>query len=573
MRKTQPTTAVLVTTERGGEKKKWKNRLPAALIFPNTYQVGMSNLGFQIIYALLNADPDLVCERFFLPPPGEPLRSIESSRPLTDFPLLFVSISFEADFIRFVSMLLAAGIAPFSADRRRASGRACNGVPLIVAGGVATFINPEPLADFIDLFLIGEAEPVLEPLLLTLKKGLLDKERTSLLQDIAKKLPGCYVPSLYEVSYKADGTVATYKAAADLPLPVRKVVRSPPAVAGHSHLYSPAAEFSDMHLTELGRGCSRGCRFCAAGFVYRPPRLWPTEAILAALAERPTGIDRVGLLGMEMTGKKVLDRIAAHILASGCALSFSSLRADALSSQLLELLRKSGLKTATIAPDGASERLRRVINKGISEEDILTAAEALFAAGLNNLKLYVMLGLPTEEESDLDELVGLLEKLRARQLAAGRDTKKITGMTLSVNCFIPKAWTPFQYAAFVEPAVLKKRLVRLRTKVAALPNVRLLSDKPENALYQAVLARGDRRLAIPILAMAQGASPKQAMGGSCPDFRWYAMRERQASEVLPWEVIDHGISREYLYNEYRRALTAKRTEACRPERCRRCGVC
>ena len=544
-----------------------------ALVFANTYQVGMSNLGFQILYSLLTSDPDIVCERFFLPRPGEPLRSVESSRPLTDFPLLFASFSFEADYVNFVALLQNAGIQPQSADRQRESSLVRAGVPLVIGGGVATFINPEPLAPFVDLFVVGEAEPVLGSLLDTVKSDLAARDRSLLLRHVIDTVPGCYVPALYTVSYRPDQTVDRYTAQEDVPLPVKKVVRSSSEVAGHSQLYSPETEFSDLHLVELGRGCSRGCRFCAAGFVYRPPRLWSTDAILAALEERPQEITRVGLLGMEMTGQEQLSRIASHILDQDCSLSFSSLRADALSPTLLKLLAKSNLKTATIAPDGASERLRRVINKGISEEDVLTAAEALFQAGLNNLKLYVMIGLPTEEEDDLDELVALLEKLRQLQLTAGRAAKKITRMSLSVNCFIPKAWTPFQYAAFTQPKVLRRRLKRLREQIGRLPNVRMVADKPENALLQAVLARGDRRLAAPIMAMATGMGLRQAMAKSGLDVGWYAMRERAAEERFAWEIIDHGINRQYLFSEYRRALAAERTVACQPEKCHRCGVC
>jgi radical SAM superfamily enzyme YgiQ (UPF0313 family) len=573
MRKLQPTKEVLVSAERGGRRKKWKDRLPVALVFPNTYLVGMSNLGFQMVYSLLNADEDIVCERFFFPPPNEQLRSVESSRPLSDFPLLFASFSFEADYVNFVAMLLQAGINPRSEDRKRQNRVAAAGVPLIVGGGVATFINPEPLAEFIDLFLIGEAEPVFGRLTEKLKKRMLLEDRSEILKQVAGRVPGCYVPALYSVSYNTDQTVAAYNAAPGAPVPVKKVVQATCRLAGHSQLYSPAAEFSDLHMVELGRGCSRGCRFCAAGFVYRPPRLWPTDAIVAALEKKPKEIERIGLLGMEMTGAEELGRIASFIFDKGCTLSFSSLRADALSEPLVKLLGRSGLKTATIAPDGTSERLRRVINKGISEQDILAAAATLFAAGLNNLKLYVMIGLPTEEESDLDELVALLEKLRKLQVTAGRSAKKMTQLTMSVNCFIPKAWTPFQYASFTDPQVLKKRLQRLKARVSRLPNVRMLADKPENAFSQAVLARGDRRLSAVLLLMAKGLGQRQAMKKTGLDGKWYAMRERPADEIFPWDIIDHGIKKQYLYEEYRRGLAARTTRCCLTGDCHRCGVC
>jgi len=544
-----------------------------ALVFPNTYRVGMSNLGFQLVYSLLNADDDIVCERFFSPPPNEQLRSVESSRPLRDFPLLFASFSFEADYVTFVAMLLQAGIYPRSQDRKQQNRVAAAGVPLIVGGGVATLINPEPLAEFIDLFFIGEVEPVFERLMEKLKKRLLIEDRSEILKEAVAGIPGCYVPALYSVSYNTDQTVAAYNAAPGAPIPIKKVVQASCRRAGHSQLYSPAAEFSDLHLVELGRGCSRGCRFCAAGFVYRPPRLWPTDAIVAALEQKPKWIERVGLLGMEMTGVEELGRIASFIFDKDCSLSFSSLRADALSESLVKLLSRSGLKTATIAPDGSSERLRRVINKGISEQDILAAADTLFAAGLNNLKLYVMIGLPTEEETDLNELVALLEKLRKLQVTAGRSAKKMTQLTISVNSFIPKAWTPFQYATFTDPQILKKRLARLKAEVVRLPNVRMLADKPEKAFSQAVLARGDRRLSEVLLLMAKGLGQLQAMKKEGLDGKWYAMRERSADEIFPWDIIDHGIKKRYLHEEYRRGLSARTTRCCLADDCHRCGVC
>ncbi|MCI5132046.1 MAG: radical SAM protein, partial [Candidatus Electrothrix sp. EH2] len=273
------------------------------------------------------------------------------------------------------------------------------------------------LALFADLMVIGEAEAVLPELLPALTE-LTDRRS---LPDIGALIPGCYVPSAFTFSYDSDGRVREISVSGGLPQQIRRVFlqKNKSAVAAHSELLSPEAELG-MYMTELGRGCSRGCRFCAAGFIYRPPRLWSAESILDSLARLPSDHDRVGLLGMEMAAPELLDRIAAFLQTNACSLSFSSLRADRISPTLLELLSGSGLKSVAIAPDGCSERLRRVINKGLSEDDLLAAAVALAQAGISTLKLYVMVGLPTESEKDLEEFVCLVQKIRQAIFPVGK---------------------------------------------------------------------------------------------------------------------------------------------------------
>ncbi|MFZ5776488.1 MAG: radical SAM protein [Thermodesulfobacteriota bacterium] len=559
--------------ERGAWRKRWAGLLPVALLFPNRYSLGNSNLGFQLVYDLVNRLPGLVCERFFL---GEntPSLSLESSRPLRDFPILLCSLSFEQDFANLIAMLRAGGIEPLAEERNPGHAPSAAGRPFILGGGVATMINPEPLAPFIDCFLIGEAEPVLGQLMEFLASEAGRTPMRELLFELATAWPGCYVPRLYDMQYQPDGTLAAIEPQPGIPKRVRRLLLDQPPKAGHSRLLSPEMEFSDLFLAELGRGCSRGCRFCAAGFVYRPPRLWSVESILAALAERPGDTKRVGLLGMEMARNEDLVRIADLLLSEGCALSFSSLRADAISEELCRLLAASNLKSAAIAPDGGSERLRRVINKGISEADVLQAAEALTQAGLTHLKLYFMIGLPTETEEDLEELLGLVDKVRQVLLAVGRGRGRLSNITLSVNSFVPKAWTPFQFHAMAGLGALKKKIQFLKRGVAGLPNTRLMVDSPGNAFLQAVLARGDRRVGLALLRLAENAAGwRQAMREAGVEPEHYAMRQRGREEVLPWEVVDHGISRDYLWAEYGKALTGRATPACEPLICRRCGVC
>lgn len=563
-----------LSRERGARKQKWRNKLPVALIFPNAYAVGMSNLGFQLVYDLISQHPDIVCERFFAAGDGAQPLSVESNRPLRDFPVIFFSISFEQDFLLLVTMLAAAGIAPLARERGRDGAPVAAGSPLVIGGGVATFINPEPLAPFTDMFVVGEAEPVLPQLLDQLLGEHGGKGREELLLSLARGRQGCYVPQFYSFAYHPDGTIASINASRGLPARVGRAGFAGGSTAGHSKILTPDAEFADLFLVELGRGCSRGCRFCAAGFVYRPPRLWTAAAIIEALARRPEGIQRVGLLGMEMARPEELQKVAGYLLEQGCFLSFSSLRADALSETLLEVIAKSRLKTAAIAPDGGSERLRRVINKGIVEEDVLRAAELLVQGGVRHLKLYFMIGLPTETDADLEELVGLARKVKKRILAVGRARGRLSNMTLSVNSFVPKAWTPFQFHPFAPPAELKQKVRFLKKSLAGEANLRISADQPANAFFQAMLARGDRRVGVVLPHLAGAVRNWQRIyrqHGVRPEE--YAMRERHRDEIFPWEIIDHGIRKDYLWAEYRRALSGRVTPACAVDRCRRCGVC
>lgn len=569
----------LLAAETGTVRKKWKGRLPAALLYPNTYPLAVSNLGFQLLYRLLNSIDEIVCERFVYPQGQEAFRSLESGRPLADFPLICGSISFEQDYPRLAAMLAAGQVSPYAADR------AAPGNPLVILGGAGVFMNPEPLAVFADLMVIGEAEAVLPRLIPELSRS---ADRRELLRKIGATVPGCYVPGGYSFKYDAEGRVEDITAAPGLPSRVRRAVLKTTGQAAHSELLSPEAELG-MYMTELGRGCSRGCRFCAAGFIYRPPRLWDADAVLAGLAQRPAGMERVGLLGMEMADAATLDRIAAFLTETGCSLSFSSLRADRISPQLLDLLSRSQLKSAAIAPDGSSQRLRRVINKGLAEEDILAAAAALTEAGIFTLKLYVMVGLPTETRDDLDELISLVRKVRDGILPIGRKKGRVCEILLSVNSFVPKPWTPFQYLAFgglsqeeaLQERSEKTALLRLSSTIkylhkqlADVDNLHLRADRPDTVLSQAVFARADRRIAPVLLDIGSGKSSfKQAMQAQGLTAWQYAVRPRAADELFCWEVVDQGIRKDYLHRELERALRGEFTPPCDTAHCRCCGVC
>ena len=553
-----------------------------ALLYPNTYPLAVSNLGFQLVYRLLNNVEHVVCERFVYPQQREPFRSLESDRPLSDFPLVFGSISFEQDFPRLVAMLVAGGVEPLAADRNNGI---VAGSPLVVLGGVGVFMNPEPLAAFADLMVIGEAEAVLPQLMEQLSAG---ADRAELLHHIGVSVAGCYVPGGYRFCYDQDGRVREIIAPAGFPQRVAKVVLTTTRKAAHSELLSPQAELG-MYMTELGRGCSRGCRFCAAGFIYRPPRLWDGDAILAGLEDRPAGVDRVGLLGMEMSDTPTLDRIASYLQGQGCSLSFSSLRADRISDSLLDLLSRSGLKSVAIAPDGSSQRLREVINKGLSEEDLLNAALSPVNVGIYTLKLYVMIGLPTETSQDLDEFIALIHRIRAAILPLGRARGRVCEIIVSINSFVPKPWTPFQYLSFgglareeaaaaqsadSSVSVLKKKIKYLKKNLSRVSNLHIKVDRPERILSQAVFSRADRRIAPVLLDIGTGRrSFKQAMKVHGLTSWEYCVRPRTADELFCWQVVDHGIAEGYLYREMKKALSGRSTSPCDTAVCRRCGVC
>jgi radical SAM superfamily enzyme YgiQ (UPF0313 family) len=565
----------LFAKETGSSKRKWKDRLPVAIIFPNRYQLGMSNLGFQLVFSLLNHDQGIVCERFF-ETPGLPPLSVESNRPLKDFPIILFSISFEHDFLTVVNLLRLGGIPPLASDRRQL-GAVAAGTPLVIGGGVATFINPEPLALFMDLFVLGELEPVAEALIEHLFAVVAGGPVSAHLTRMAQTLPGAYVPSFYHPEYQADGRLAAMGVDAGIPTRVTKTIHHGAPVAGHSQILTPETEFANIHLVELGRGCSKSCRFCAAGFVYRPPRLWTASAITAAIAARPEENQRVGLLGMEMARPEQLQAISESLLQDACSLSFSSLRADVIRGPLLELLARSELKTAVIAPDGGSERLRQVINKGITADDCLQAAADLATAGIYTLKLYFMIGLPTETQADLAEMVALIREIQERVMAIGRPRGRICRLTVSLNCFVPKAWTPFQFAGFGPVDALKSKIKFLRQGLGALHHLQLTVDQPDNAYFQAMLARGDRRVGEILLRLScEGGNWRQVCRQSGVDPDFYAVRTRDQEELLPWEIVDHGLSRSYLWHEYQLALQGKTSRPCEigtESTCRRCGVC
>ena len=553
-------------SESGAVHKSWVGRLAIALIYPNAYSVGISNLGFQTVYRLWNEMEEVVCERMFLPEDGRPPISLESGRPLTDFDVAAFSISFENDFRHVLAIFRSAGI-PFFAKQRNDS------YPLVVAGGVACFLNPEPLAPFVDVFLLGEAEELLPEFVYTLLRKA--ASRQDLLHRMAHEISGAYVPGLYRVTYHEDGTIRSRISEGGVPDRIpRRYVSDVDRFPAYSQILTSDSPFADSFLIETGRGCVHGCRFCTAGYIYRPPRYRSPEILEDLLRLGAGRTNRIGLVGAAISDLPDLSRLCHTGHDLGLDLSFSSLRADSITDDLIGAMIENGVKTATLAPDAGSERMRKVINKGITEEHILLAAEKLVYAGVPNLKLYFMIGLPTETMEDVEAVVQLVARVRDVFLRASRIRRRIGEITVSIHPFVPKASTPFQWVGMNHSHVLQAKARRILPGLNRMANVRASCGNIRDAVVQAVLSRGDRRVAD-ILVLAEKCRWNWARTFKEADMphEFFAFRERKLNEVLPWDFIDHGIHRSWLEMEYRKAIKAKPGLPCPIWNCSRCGVC
>ncbi|MFH2218642.1 MAG: radical SAM protein [Pseudomonadota bacterium] len=561
-----------VESETGVIKKDWTGRIRVALVYPNRYPVGMSNLGFQAVYQLLNQIDHVVCERAFLPDngasPAHRITTIESGNVISDFDIVAFSVSFENDYPNLLTILDRARLPLWSSDRGTPH-------PLLIAGGVACFLNPEPIAPFIDCFLIGEAEAILPRFFDSTLSELLKRDRTSCLKALSRNVPGTYVPALYRPEYNSDGTLRAFEPTCDVPVKIRRMfLKDLSNSACCSTVLTPQTSFDRSFLIEVGRGCPHGCRFCAAGYVYRPPRFRPLSLLGECLLHGASLTDRIGLVGAAVSDLPEITQLCSRINPKETRISFSSLRADALSAELISVLRKNRVKTATIAPDAGSERLRSVINKGLTEANILDAAENLVAAGIPNLKLYFMVGLPTETPEDVDAIVALCKKLKHRFLKSSRTRKRIGEISVSVSSFVPKPFTPFQWVAMEDIRTLKKKIKTVKNGLNRVANVTVHADIPRWAYVQALFSRGDRNVAR-MLSRAhenRGNWPKTFKESPAnPDF--YVYRERALQELLPWDFIDHGIDKSFLAKEFKRAMKGKPSPPCPMEACSVCGVC
>jgi radical SAM superfamily enzyme YgiQ (UPF0313 family) len=538
--------------ETGYVRKPHGDRLRVALAFPNTYWVGMSNLGFQTVYKLFNAQDDVVCERFFLPPKQElaaaiaaraPLVTLESQTPVGEFDVIAFSVSFEWDYVNVLTLLRLAGVPCHAAERTERH-------PLVVIGGAVTFVNPEPLAAFADVVAAGEGE-VLVP---ALQRAVAAATGRAELLRLLSLERGFYIPSFYEPEYGLDGALTGYRSTCEpaAVMPVRKAALKttdavdPPATS----IFTPDTEFGSRFLVEVVRGCANLCRFCWAGYNYLPVRAFPADRILELAERARTHASRVGLVSIALCDHPEIERILARLHERGYAISPASLRLDDLTESIVRILQRSGERSITIAPETGSDRLRRVINKTVTNDEILDRADVIFANGIENLKLYYMIGLPTETDEDLVAIRDLTLQLRERMLRYARSKGQVGRIVGSVNPLVPKPGTAYQWLPMEDPATVDRKIKRLRSLMADIDNVYFNIKSERHSYFQALLSLGDRRVAPAIeIAERNGQNWRAAVNEAGVDGDFYIFRDRTRDAFLPWDIIDGGMKRPFFEAE------------------------
>lgn len=543
-----------------------------ALVYPNTYFVGMSNLGLHIIYKEINDQPDSVCERIFLPEKKElevydktktPLMSVETQRPMHQFDVVAFDVTFEMDYFHIPLMLKQGRVPIMSTDRTDFD-------PIVIAGGPCTTFNPEPFADFIDACIIGEGEGLVTAVLNRIREGRSNGEsRESIIASLAT-IAGVYVPALYTPQFDEDEQFVGYHIAEGAPHTIYRHFQ-PLTSGGETVIATDFTEFGAMYIIEVARGCGRHCRFCMAGYCFRVPRVRPLDILKKGVDRAESLGKKVGLMGAAISDYPEVDELVTYIRSKGMRYSCASLRADSLTQAVVDGLADSGQKTITIAPETGSERLRRVINKGISEENLRTAAQLSAKSGIQHMRLYIMIGLPTETDEDIDAIIGLAERTQAHMAEVGCKGR----LTLSINPFIPKPFTPFQWMAMEYQKSVEKKLQYIKKSLQKNRRIEVLVESPKEAYIQGVLSRGDRRLGkvIAACAMDKGSkSFKTEMKAAGLDMDVLNYRERDFNEYLPWSHLNMGLHEGYLESEWQRSMDEAYTPPCM-DGCKRCGVC
>lgn len=545
-----------------------------ALVYPNSYHIGMSNLGFHIIYQLINNRADTACERVFLPEKkleeeyvrtNTPIMSIENQRPLYEFPLIGFSISFEMDYFNILKILEMGKVHLLTKERTEDD-------PIIIAGGPCATFNPEPLSEFVDVFVIGEGEEIVNNILDTYyqcrKK---EYSREHILLALAQ-INGVYIPRFYEYLYKEDGTIQSIKKNADVPSLIKKQwIKELDNYSAQTVIITEDTEFKDLYLIEIARGCGRHCRFCMAGYCFRKPRNRSLRRLETMLLEAKKHSKRVGLMGAAISDYPEINQLCNKILDLDMNMSVASFRADSITDELVKSLAKSGVKTLTLAPEAGSTKMREVINKGITTEHLYNAIDLGIRAGIHNFRLYIMVGLPFEEEEDIEEIIEMAKIIK--QYMHNMGSKGL--LTLSINPFIPKPFTPFQWLPMENMKVVENRLKYIKSSLKNTKGIDVLIESPKEAYVQGILARGDRKISNVLYdAHKLGGikSFKKAMKKNELDESFYLYRTREELEIFAWDKLDMGVTRSYLYNELINAKKRKHTVRCF-DSCKRCGVC
>ena len=543
-----------------------------AIVYPNTYFVGMSNLGLHIIYEEINLCPASVCERIFLPEKKEldaydktktPLMSVETQRPMHQFDVVAFDVTFEMDYFHIPLMLRHGRVPVMSEDRTGFDS-------IVIAGGPCATFNPEPFADFIDAFIIGEGEGIVTAVLERIRKGRENGESREETISALAQIDGVYVPVLYTPQYDDNKRFVGYDIAEGAPKTIRRHFE-PLTSGGETVIATNFTEFGAMYIIEVARGCGRHCRFCMAGYCFRVPRVRPLDILKEGVDRAEKLGKKVGLMGAAISDYPEVDELVTYIRSKDMRYSCASLRADSLTQAVVDGLADSGQKTITIAPETGSERLRRVINKGISEEHLQNAATLSAKSGIQHMRLYIMIGLPTETDEDIEAIVGLAERTQAHMAEVGCKGR----LTLSINPFIPKPFTPFQWMAMDNQKTVEKKLQYIKKALQKNRRIEVLVESPKEAYIQGVLARGDRRLGAVLAACAAdrgSKSFKSEMKAAGLDMDEMNYRERSFDEFLPWSHLDMGMDDGYLEMEWKRSVDEAYTPPC-VQGCKRCGVC